>query len=168
MFLVPCLIALTTLIQEPTHQTILPSFTTSTQIYEVPRDTKVTRENLASLPNAKLVLQPQVASLSGFEAKLSIGDTIKYPINEKMTGTAHTGWSIAATSTEERDNAIWLIFRLEQSQVTGYFQHRPQISSRSVNTTCVLKSGEKVLVPFGKGENKTELYALVTVERNPK
>ncbi len=163
MFLFPCVLALGALAQEPP---VLPSFTITTQVLELPEGTKVTRENAALLPDAKVLLKPTLRTLSGNEAKMFIGDEIKYAIDAKTTGVAHTGWSITATATEDKDGLIRLAFRPEWSHVTRWHQKLPEISTRFVDTKSLLKSGERVLVPFGKGDNKTHLYALVMVERN--
>lgn len=163
MFLIPCIFAFGTLAQEPP---LLPSFTITTQVLEVPEGTKVTRENATLLPDAKVLLKPTLSALSGNEAKMFVGDEIKYAIDAKTTGVARAGWSITATATADKDGLIRLAFHPEWSRITGWHQKLPEISTRFVATTSLLKSGEKVLVPFGKGESKTQLYALVTVERN--
>ncbi|WP_309710903.1 hypothetical protein [Armatimonas sp.] len=162
MLLIPCLFVLGALPQQP----LLPSFTITTKVFEVPEGTKVTRENTDSLSSAKILLQPTIAALSGNKGEMFIGDEIKYTIDEKTTGVAHSGWRIAATASEDKNGMIRLVFHSEWSYITGWYQKLPQISTRFVDTISLLKSGEKALVPFGKSENKLPLYALVTVTRD--
>jgi hypothetical protein len=169
MLLVPVFFALGTLVQEPIAQpALLPSFTLTTKVLEIPGATKVTLENIARLPNAKTVVQPSVSMLAGNEGKTAILSHIEYPIAEKTTGQADLGWSIAATPNEEKDGTIRLAFHLEHSFIAGYNGKLPNITRRSVQGTHQFSSGESFLLPLGKGENKTPLYALVSVTRDPR
>ncbi|MBB6048274.1 hypothetical protein [Armatimonas rosea] len=167
MLLIPVFVALGTLAQGPTSpSTLLPGFTVTTKVLEVPEATKVTLENITRLPNAKTVVQPSVSMLAGNEGKTAILSQLEYPITETAKGQAQWGWSIAATPTEEKDGTIRLAFQLEHSFLAGYNGTLPTITRRSVQTTYRLKSGESFLLPLGKGENKAPLYALVSVTRD--
>lgn len=169
MPLIPVFLALGMLAQEPIAQpALLPSFTVATKVLEVPGTAKVTLENIARLPNTKTVVQPIVSTLAGNEGKTAILSRIEYPIAEKTTGQAELGWSLAATPTEEKDGKIRLAFQFEYSFIAGYNGKLPNITRRSVQTTQRLSSGESFLLPLGKGENKTPLYALVSVTRDPR
>lgn len=159
MSLITCFLVFGALAQDP-------SYIIKTKVFEVPAGTKVTAQNVATLKSAKVLASPIISTLEGTKGSTSITENLTYEIDAKSTGKAELGWKFDVVPTAEKDGKIRLSLRLENSWIKGYHGKLPEIATRFVDTTSVLRTSESVLLPFRTSEDKkTQTYVLVAVER---
>lgn len=143
-----------------------PSYIIKTKVFEVPAGTKVTAQNATTLKSAKVLTSPMILTVEGNKGTIAITENLTYEIDAKSTGKAELGWKLAVTPTAEKDGAIRLSLRLENTRVGSYFGKLPQLTTTFVDTNYTLRLNEPVLLPFRTSEDKkTQTYVLIGVER---
>jgi type II secretory pathway component GspD/PulD (secretin) len=128
----------------------------------------VTMDALVSNGDAKLLADPNIASLDGQPAQVFIGDTVNYvqSITQTTTGenittaSVQVGVILRVTGKVNPDGYITLNIHPEVSEITGYLSvpgggSLPQVASRYADTTVRVKNGETIAIGGLIQENDT-------------
>ncbi len=122
-------------------------------------DFRATLHALDSRTKVKLIATPQVATRSGDQAQIVIGDKVPIPTYErsKETGSMEiTGYEfenvgvlLKVTPFVNVDNSVTLNIHPEVSEITSYVgpnNERPVVSTREITTVFTVNNGETIVL----------------------
>lgn len=128
-------------------------------IFRTPYSIGVTLDALTTTGRSKVLASPNISALDGQPATVFIGDQVKYviAIQQSPTGqtiqteTATVGVTLRVTGKTSPDGTITVYVHPEVSVITDYLDagggiSLPQISTRFVDTTARVKSGDTIMI----------------------